>query len=115
VFQLGVTVRSSFDSEHGSILFEFIAFVLLGQLFIFGATMTILGELDQKLKVDLFAHQLARAGAIGNLDSLLVSLQNDYQLSQVKLIEVPCNQQLFCLEVVADSRTALGVSLRHAE
>jgi hypothetical protein len=108
-------VRSSFDSERGSILVEFIAFVLLGQLFIFGASMTILGELDQKLKVDLLAHQLARAGAIGKVDSLLVSLQNDYLLSQVKLTEVPCNQELFCLKVVADSRAALGVSLRHAE
>jgi hypothetical protein len=108
-------VRLSFDSERGSILFEFIAFVLLGHLFIFGATMTILGELDQELKVDLFAHQLARAGAIGKLDSLLVSLLNDYQLGHVKLTQVPCNQELFCLEVVADSRSALGVSLRHAE
>jgi hypothetical protein len=108
-------VRSSFDSERGSILVEFIAFVLLGQLFIFGASMTILGELDQKLKVDLLAHQLARAGAIGKVDSLLVSLQNDYLLSQVKLTEVPCNQELFCLKVVADSRAAMGVSLRHAE
>ena len=108
-------MRSSFDSERGSILFEFIAFVLLGQLFIFGASMTILGELDQKLKVDLLAHQLARAGAIGKVDSLLVSLQNDYLFSQVKLTEVPCNQELFCLKVVADSRAALGVSLRHAE
>jgi hypothetical protein len=108
-------VRLNFDSERGSILFEFIAFVLLGQLFIFGVTMTILGELDQELKVDLFAHQLARAGAIGKLDSLLMSLQNDYQLNQVKLTEVACNQELFCLEVVADSRSAQGVSIRHAE
>jgi hypothetical protein len=108
-------VRPSFSAERGSILFEFITFVLFGQLLVFGSAMLILGELDQKLRVDLIANQLARAAALGRLDSLLQDLKNDYQLKDVRVSEVPCRAELLCLEVVADSRRSLGVSLRNAQ
>ena len=107
-------MRSNFNSERGSILFEFISFVLFGQLLVFGSAMAILGELDQRLKAELVANQLARAGVLGKIDPMLVTLKNDYQLGEVTVSEVSCSPQLFCLEVVADSRRALGVSLRSA-
>lgn len=108
-------MRPSFSAERGSILFEFITFVLFGQLLVFGSAMTILGELDQKLKVELAANQLARAGVLGKIDLLLPSLKSDYQLNDVNVTEISCNPNLFCLELVADSKSALGVSLKNAE
>ena len=108
-------MQSSFNSERGSILFEFITFVLFGQLLVFGSAMAILGELDQKLKAELVANQLARAAVLGKIEPLLVSLKNDYQLNEVNVSEIPCMPELFCLQVVADARRSLGVSLRNAE
>lgn len=108
-------MRASFSAERGSILFEFITFVLFGQLLVFGSAMAILGELDQKLKVELTANQLARAGVLGKIDLLLPTLKSDYQLNELIVSEVSCSPDLFCLEIVADSRRALGVSLKNAE
>jgi hypothetical protein len=108
-------VPSSFKSEQGSILFEFITFVLFGQLIVFGSAMVILGELDQKLKLELFANQLARAAVLGKMDLLIPSLKLDYQLGEVEVSEISCAPELLCIEVVSDSRRSVGVSLRHAK
>lgn len=105
----------NFNDERGSILFEFITFVLFGQLIVFGSSMSILGELDQKLKGELVANQLARAAALGKMDLLIPSLKSDYQLGDVKVLEVPCSPELLCLEVVSDSKRSFGVSLRNAQ
>ena len=76
---------------------------------------TILGELDQELKLELAANQLARASVLGKTDPLLRTLKNDYQLNEVTITEIPCSPELLCIEVVADSRRSLGVSLRNGQ
>lgn len=95
------------DAE-GSAVVEFIVFVLFGQLLVFSGGMQLAQWVDTKLKLELSAHQLARAVALGKGDVLLPELKRD--LPELRIIEVNCGDELTCILAESGDLSASGVS-----
>lgn len=101
----------SLKGDSGSAILEFIVFVLLGQLLIFSGTMVTAQTLDQKVRLELFASQLARAAALGKTEVLQQALSEDYNLQGVSVAASTCQEQLVCLVVSLGESKANGVSV----
>lgn len=96
--------------ELGSAVIEFITFVLVGQLLVLSGSIQLATYVDHKLKLELMAHQIARAEAIGSSKVLFESLKNDYQLPTVNYETVRCPYKLVCVKIVDGKLSAIGVS-----
>lgn len=100
---------SKTKSDRGSAVLELISFVLVGQLLISGWFVQIAGELDRKVRMQLFAISMARAASLGN-SSLEANLRQDLGLANAQLRNLPCIEPLVCLEVLDESVRVVGVS-----
>lgn len=58
--------RSKLNGQAGSAVMEFITFVLVGQMMIFGGSMVLAKQLSQKVEGQLDAINRARALALGS-------------------------------------------------
>ncbi|MFM2024068.1 MAG: hypothetical protein RLZZ56_81 [Actinomycetota bacterium] len=101
----------SLKDESGSAILEFIVFVLVGQLLIFSGAMVAAQSLDQKVRLELFASQMARATALGKPEALQEVLTQDYNLEGVSVSAVPCPEQFVCLVASLGESRANGVSI----
>lgn len=88
---------------------EFLVFVLVGELLVLALATGLFGEVDHKLRLELFAAQVARAYALGNgeLESVL---RTDYRLPNAKLNLQHCGFGFTCISVLDDGVLAQGVS-----
>jgi hypothetical protein len=98
----------------GSAVVEFIVFVLVGQMFVFSGGMQLAQWIDDKLKIELLAHQMARAIALGKGDLLLPELQQDYNFTQVEISELACGESLVCIVASSEKISSRGLSIRDA-
>ena len=96
------------SQAEGSAVVEFIVFVLFGQLLVFSGAMQLAQWVDTKLKLELSAHQLARAVALGKSDALLPELKRD--LPELRITEFTCGDVLTCLLAESGDLSASGVS-----
>lgn len=95
MFQLNI------KSENGSALLEFITFILLGQLLVFGGSILISLELGKKVELQVLAGQTAR-----NL-----ALNRDFVLpTDVLLVRDPCTPRVVCITLKQGSQTVSAVS-----
>jgi hypothetical protein len=101
----------SLKDDSGSAILEFIVFVLVGQLLIFSGAMVTAQSLDQKVRLELFASQMARATALGKPAALQEVLTHDYNLEGVTVAEAPCPGKIVCLVASLGESRANGVSL----
>ncbi len=93
----------------GSAVVEFIVFVLFGQLLVFAGGMQLAQWVDTKLKLELSAHQLARAEALGKSDELVPELKRD--LPELRITKLFCGEDLVCVLAESGDLWARGVSV----
>ena len=102
-----------FSESEGSAIVEFIVFVLFGQLLVFAGSLQIAENIDQKVRLDLFASQLARAEAVGKAELLIEELRNDYRLPDAAVLPEDCPRRLVCLRVTSNGAEAIGMSVKY--
>jgi uncharacterized membrane protein affecting hemolysin expression len=103
---------AKFRETAGSAVVEFIVFVLLGQMLVFSGGMQLAQWMDEKLKIELLSHQMARAMALGKGDRLLPELQQDYNLTEVQISELACGESLVCVSASSANLSSRGLSIR---
>lgn len=89
------------ESELGSAMLEFIAFVLLGQLLVFVGSMAIASELANKVQLQVLAAQTARNIALERA----ISLPAD-----VTLVRNACTARVICVSLSQGNQTVSAVS-----
>jgi hypothetical protein len=88
-------------SERGSAILEFITFVLVGQLLVFGGSMAIANQLREKVELQLFAAQAARS----------LALARELTLPEgVTVSGNECEGKLICVKVSKGALSVIGVS-----
>lgn len=93
--------RLKFKAEHGSALFEFITFILLGQLLVFGGSILLSSELTNKVELQVLASQTARN----------IALKQELSLPpDVTLIRDSCVQRVVCITLKLGNQTVSAVS-----
>jgi hypothetical protein len=89
--------------ESGSAILEFITFVLVGQLIVFAASISLATQLTSKVELQVMASKVARTIALGR----------DVQVpATVKLIQADCAGRLVCVILNRDDLKASAVSYR---
>lgn len=99
-----------FRDQHGSAVVEFLIFIVFGQLLVFAGAMQASEWMDRKLRLELFANQVARAESLGKSEPLLVALKEDYGLDGVVVTVDNCAKPLSCITAKLDELRAFGVS-----
>jgi hypothetical protein len=87
--------RRSLNSQTGSAILEFIAFVLVGQLLIFGASIAMANELTKQVE-----NQVEASNAAKSVASASDQLQDE------------CAGPLACIRLTKDGHDYLGLSYR---
>jgi hypothetical protein len=100
---------SKICNSDGSAVVEFIVFVLFGQLLVFAGGMQLAQWVDTKLKLELSAHQLARAESLGKSEDLLPELKRD--LPELRITKLFCGDNLVCVLAESGDLWARGVSV----
>jgi hypothetical protein len=104
-----------FRNAEGSAVVEFLIFVVLGQLLVFSGGMHASQWMDKKLRLELFANQLARAHSLGKGDELILALKDDYGFGNVSVTYDSCSKPLFCITAQIEDLKAYGVSYNDAK
>ena len=91
----------NFKSDSGSALLEFITFILIGQLFVFGGSMLISTELAQKVELQVLASQTARNIAL-NREATLPA--------DVTVVEGSCVARVICVTLRRGNQSVSAVS-----
>ena len=90
-------------SELGSAILEFITFVMVGQVVVFGATMALANQLSTKVELQIAAANAARSIALGR----------DFQLpTNVSLSQSVCLPRLVCVTLSRGDEKVTSVSYR---
>ena len=97
--------------EVGSAVIEFLGFTLIGQLLILTGSIQIASSLDLKLKLELMAHQVARAEAIGKGAEVFTALRLEYRLPKATFSKMSCTSNVVCVKILEGNNQAIGVSL----
>lgn len=90
-------------AESGSALFEFVVFVLLGQLLVFAGSMAIASEFSSKVELQIMASQAARNLALERLPSIP---------SEVELVRDSCSVRLICVTLKRGKQVVSAVSFQ---
>ena len=102
-----------FNDSNGSALAEFLVFVVLGQILVLTGSMQANEWIDKKVRLELFAQQLARAESLGKANELFNVLKFDYRLQDATVKIDPCGTELVCLTAIDGAFRAYGVSLKN--
>ena len=90
-------------SDAGSAILEFITFVLIGQLMVFGGSIAISAQLSAKVELQLLASKVARG----------IALDRQVQVpTQVSLVHAVCPARLVCVRVQSGEQIVTSVSYR---
>lgn len=90
-------------NEEGSAILEFVTFVLVGQLLVFAASMTISSVITDKVELQILASQAARAIALGR----------DFQIPPgVTMAKRDCGLHLICLSLEKGGHKVPAVNYR---
>ena len=90
-----------FDS--GSAILEFITFVLIGQLMVFGGSIALATELSSKVELQILAATAARTIALGR----------EVQVpSNVKIDQPDCPARLVCVNLSRGEQKVAALSYR---
>lgn len=87
----------------GSAILEFITFVLIGQLMVFGGSIALATELSSKVELQMMAATAARTIALGRE----VQIQ-----SNVSLVQAGCPARLVCVTLRRGEQKVSAVSYR---
>jgi hypothetical protein len=91
------------SDEAGSAILEFITFVLVGQLLVFAASMSLSSALTNKVELQILASQAARTIALGR----------DFQVSsEVRLSKQDCGIHIVCLSLEKGELRVSAVNYR---
>lgn len=89
--------------DSGSAILEFITFVLIGQLMVFGGSIALATELSSKVELQMMAATAARTIALGRE----VQIQ-----SNVSLVQPDCPARLVCVTLSRGEQKVAAVSYR---
>jgi hypothetical protein len=92
-----------FRSESGTAILEFVAFVLVAQLFVLGISLQLAQTLTQKVRLQILASAEAKAEA-GNK-----SIEPPEGIRESHL---ECDASLLCLALSQGTTRVVGLSLR---
>lgn len=93
--------RLNIKPDSGSAVLEFITFILLGQLMVFGGSLLISSELAKKVELQVLAGQTARNIALNRELSLP---------ADVALVEDSCATRVVCISLKRGNQTVSAVS-----
>lgn len=93
--------RLNVQSERGSAVLEFIIFILLGQLLVFGGSFLISAELAKKIELQVLASQTARTLALNREISLPV---------EVSIFRSNCIARVICITLKQGKQSVSAVS-----
>ena len=96
-------LRRKVSEEGGSAILEFVAFVLVGELLVFGGSMAISERLTRKVELQNLAIVAARAEARD--EALQVP-------SGVVLVQGNCGSRVVCISLSRNGEQARAVSIR---
>ena len=89
--------------DSGSAILEFITFVMIGQLMVFGGSIALAAELSSKVELQMMAATAARTIALGRE----VQIQ-----SNVSLVQSGCPARLVCVTLSRGEQKVAAVSYR---
>ena len=102
-----------FNDTNGSALVEFLIFVVFGQMLVLTGGIQVSEWMDKKVRLELFAHQLARAESLGKANELFNVLKFDYGLQDATVSIEQCGSELVCLTATEGALHSHGVSLKN--
>lgn len=91
------------SSDAGSAILEFVSFVLVGQLLVFGGSFALATELTAKVELQILASQIAKTLA----QEAAITLP-----AGVEMIEKSCGSEIICVTFTQESRKVSAVSFR---
>lgn len=106
--------QTRFRTEVGSAVFEFIVAVALGQVLVLAVNLQTIESLDQKVRLELAAGQLARAQGLGRFPELLAALEREFGSGEFRAEIKPCSSGLICVAASLGKQTSFGVSYQSA-